>query len=94
MPQHYIGISALHHDSTAALIDDEGNIICVRQEERCTNIKNDRSWPDNSINWCSSYANINPLDKDNIRFEEAVLTGKDVLPTKTICIFLFSTTYY
>lgn len=62
MSQLYMGISALHHDSTAALIDDKGNIICVRQEERCTNIKNDWSWPDNSINWCSSYANINPLD--------------------------------
>lgn len=56
MTKYYMGISALHHDSAAALIDDEGNIICVSQEERRTGIKNDKAWPKQSIAWCKRYA--------------------------------------
>ena len=54
--KYYMGISALHHDSAAALIDKEGNIICVSQEERRTGIKNDKAWPQESIDWCIRYA--------------------------------------
>ena len=48
----YMGISALHHDSAAALIDENGNIINISQEERRTKKKNDKGWPQMSIDWC------------------------------------------
>lgn len=57
--KYYIGISALHHDSTAALIDHNGNIISISQEERRTKKKNDKSWPDNSIKFLHNQAVIN-----------------------------------
>ena len=52
MDNFFIGVSALHHDSAAALIDEKGNIINISQEERRTKIKNDKSWPQDSIDWC------------------------------------------
>ena len=63
--KYFMGISALHHDSAAALIDQDGNILCVSQEERRTKRKNDKQWPQVSIDWCIRHAatqNINPRD--------------------------------
>lgn len=62
MTQYYIGISALHHDSAASLVDSKGNILCVSQEERRSKIKNDKEWPEESIKFCKNYASINHLD--------------------------------
>ncbi len=50
--KYFIGVAALHHDSAVALIDEDGNIINVSQEERRTGIKNDKSWPQQSMKWC------------------------------------------
>lgn len=47
--EFYLGISALHHDSTVAVIDSNGVILGISQEERRTKIKNDKSWPQISI---------------------------------------------
>ena len=63
--KYFMGISALHHDSAAALIDADGNIICTSQEERRTKRKNDKQWPQASIDWCIRHAathNISPRD--------------------------------
>ena len=54
--KYYMGISALQSKSAAALIDEDGNIICLSEEERRTGILNDKSWPKESINWCIHHA--------------------------------------
>lgn len=48
-----LGISALYHDSAAALIKD-GKIIAAAQEERFTRKKADPSLPENAIRYCLS----------------------------------------
>ncbi|MBQ9359821.1 MAG: hypothetical protein IJT96_02155 [Lachnospiraceae bacterium] len=49
-----LGISALYHDSAAALVCD-GDIIAAAQEERFTRIKADASIPVNAISYCLSF---------------------------------------
>jgi len=68
MTKYYMGVSAYHHDSAAALIDEHGNIICVSQEERRTLIKNDKSWPEESINFCLRHAKSQQLDTSDITY--------------------------
>ncbi|MCR5344926.1 MAG: carbamoyltransferase [Lachnospiraceae bacterium] len=46
-----LGVSALYHDSAAALICD-GQIVAAAQEERFTRKKADRSLPANAIQYC------------------------------------------
>ena len=46
-----LGISALYHDSAAAIISD-GEIIAAVQEERFTRIKQDKSLPLHAIDYC------------------------------------------
>lgn len=48
-----LGVSALYHDSAAALVCD-GEIIAAAQEERFTRKKADASIPVNAINYCLS----------------------------------------
>ena len=50
-----LGVSALYHDSAAALIRD-GEVIAAAQEERFTRVKFDRSVPVNAIDYCLSEA--------------------------------------
>ena len=64
-----LGISAFYHDSAAALIED-GKILCAVQEERFTRIKNDSSFPINSIKFCLDFASIKINDIDYIAFYE------------------------
>lgn len=51
MKMNILGISALYHDSAAALCHD-GKIISAVQEERFTRLKNDSSFPSNAIKHC------------------------------------------
>jgi carbamoyltransferase len=46
-----IGISALYHDSAAALVVD-GRIVAAAQEERFTRIKHDPAFPAQAIAYC------------------------------------------
>ena len=46
-----LGISALYHDSAAALIVD-GEVKRAVQEERFTRVKNDRSFPVHALDYC------------------------------------------
>lgn len=48
-----LGVSALYHDSAAAIIRD-GEIIAAAQEERFTRVKQDKSLPLNAIDYCLS----------------------------------------
>lgn len=56
-----LGISALYHDSAAAIVVD-GEIIAAVQEERFTRVKNDPSFPLHSVAYCLKAANVT-LDK-------------------------------
>jgi len=70
--QYILGISALYHDSAAALIID-GNIIAAAQEERFTRIKHDPSFPHNAIEYCLNTAQIELEDIDAIVFYDKPL---------------------
>ncbi|MBR1391649.1 MAG: carbamoyltransferase [Lachnospiraceae bacterium] len=60
-----LGISALYHDSAAALISD-GNIVVAAQEERFSRIKHDKRLPLHAIKFCLSEGNINFSELDAI----------------------------
>ena len=62
-----IGISALYHDSAAALVSN-GDIVAAAQEERFTRRKHDASFPDNAIKYCLKQANLNYSDIDHVVF--------------------------
>ena len=47
-----IGISCFYHDSAAALVSENGEILAAVQEERFTRKKNDSDFPYFSIDYC------------------------------------------
>lgn len=64
---YILGISAYYHDSSAALIKND-EIVAAVQEERFTRIKQDDSFPKESIKYCLVEANISLDDIDYIAF--------------------------
>lgn len=64
-----LGVSAYFHDSAAALICD-GEIAAAAQEERFSRIKNDPSFPIQSIRYCLSTTGICLDDIDALVFYE------------------------
>ena len=64
-----LGISAFYHDSSITLIKDN-EIIFAAQEERYTRIKNDSSFPIESIKSCLNYSNLKLEDIDAFIFYE------------------------
>ncbi|WP_417336325.1 carbamoyltransferase [Halobacteriovorax marinus] len=64
---YILGVSAYYHDSGATLIKNE-DIIAAVQEERFTRIKQDASFPKESIKYCLKEAGINLNDIDYIAF--------------------------
>lgn len=62
-----LGISALYHDSAAALLRD-GVIIAAAQEERFTRKKHDSSFPENAIAYVLAEGGIQFSDVDYIVF--------------------------
>ena len=64
-----LGISALYHDSAAALVED-GRIVAAAQEERFTRIKHDSSFPQNAVTYCLSQAGTSLRDIDHVVFYE------------------------
>jgi carbamoyltransferase len=67
-----LGISAFYHNSAASIIAD-GEILAAVQEERFTRIKNDSSFPINSIKYCLEECNIRISDLDVIIFYDKPL---------------------
>ena len=51
-----IGISCFYHDSAAALVSDDGEILAAAQEERFTRKKHDSRFPHCALNYCLSVA--------------------------------------
>ena len=82
-----LGISALYHDSAAALIDD-GEILAAAQEERFTRVKHDARFPKNAIAYCLAAAGINMngidfvafYDKPFLKFERLLETYVSFAP--------------
>jgi carbamoyltransferase len=62
-----LGISALYHDSAAALLRD-GEIIAAAQEERFTRKKHDPGFPKHAIEYCLDEAGITAADVDIVAF--------------------------
>ena len=62
-----LGISALYHDSAAALLRD-GTIIAAAQEERFTRKKHDSSFPKHAIEYCLTEACIAADEIDIVSF--------------------------
>lgn len=71
---YILGISALYHDSAAALICD-GEIISAAQEERFTRKKSDLSIPVHAIEYCLCQAGIEIEDLEAVvYYDDPVLT--------------------
>ncbi len=54
---HVLGISALYHDSAAAVLRD-GVVVAAAQEERFTRKKHDPAFPVHAIAWCLKEAGV------------------------------------
>ena len=78
---YILGISALYHDSAAALIKGE-NILAAAQEERFTRKKHDHEFPQHAIDYCLQEADITIdqlsavvfYDKPILKFERILET--------------------
>ena len=62
-----LGISALYHDSAAALIID-GNIVAAAQEERFSRVKHDSRFPIYAINYVLSAGRVKLEDVSYVAF--------------------------
>ena len=62
-----LGISALYHDSAAALVRD-GEIVAAAQEERFTRKKHDPGFPVNAIGYCLAEEGVSLRDVDSVVF--------------------------
>lgn len=69
---YILGISALFHDSAAALLRN-GEIVAAAQEERFSRRKHDDRFPARAIDYCLSWAGIKPADVDVAVFYEKPL---------------------
>ncbi len=69
MACYVLGISALYHNASAALLRN-GQIVAAAEEERFTRIKGDASFPIHSIRFCLDYAKILPEDLFAVAFYE------------------------
>jgi carbamoyltransferase len=73
-----LGISALYHDSAAALVVD-GRIVAAAQEERFTRVKHDHRFPVNATEYCLRESGISPADLDYVGFYDKPLAKFDRL---------------
>lgn len=67
-----LGISALYHDSAAALLVD-GELVAAAQEERFSRIKFDAGFPRYSVEYCLEEAGLTMEDIDHVVFYEKPL---------------------
>ena len=67
---YIIGTSFGFHDSSAALLDEDANIIAVVDEERFSRIKHDNSFPSHCLDYLLSKYSINPDDIEKVCYYE------------------------
>lgn len=78
-----LGISALYHDSAAAILRD-GEIVAAAQEERFTRIKHDPGIPHHAIRYCLEAAGVSRSGKvDAVAFYDKPITKFTRLLTTT-----------
>ncbi|MDO8536784.1 MAG: carbamoyltransferase C-terminal domain-containing protein [bacterium] len=58
----YLGLNAYSHDSSACLMDEEGNIVAAVEEERFTQKKHYSGFPEHAIKYCFKKAGITSKD--------------------------------
>jgi len=68
-----LGISALYHDSAAALVID-GEIVAAAQQERFSRKKHDSDFPCDAVDYCLDEAGISPEQLDYVGFYDKPLT--------------------
>src|SRR5579864_3564795 len=68
-----LGISALYHDSAAALVVD-GAVVAAAQEERFTRKKHDPAFPARAVAYCLGEAGLTPAALDYVAFYDKPLT--------------------
>lgn len=73
-----VGISALYHDSAAAVVVD-GQIVAAAQEERFTRKKHDSDFPVNAISYCLKAADVTREQIDYVAFYEKPFLKMDRL---------------
>ena len=73
-----LGISALYHDSAAAICNN-GEIIAAVQEERFTRVKHDLRLPVHAIRYCLDVANVTMEDVDKVVYYDNPLLTLDRL---------------
>lgn len=71
-----LGISALYHDSAAALVVG-GVIVAAAQEERFSRVKHDLSFPRQAIEYCLTEGNLDRNDIDIVVFYDNPLLTLD-----------------
>ncbi len=88
-----LGISALYHDSAAALVAD-GKIVAAAQEERFTRKKHDPRFPTRAVQYCLQEAGLTASDLDYVgfyekpraKFERLVETYTALAPAASTCM--------
>ncbi len=81
-----LGISALYHDSAAALVKD-GEVIAAAQEERFTRIKHDSSLPKRAIEFCLKSTGVSATDIDAVVFYDNPFLKLDRFSSNLICSY-------
>jgi carbamoyltransferase len=76
--KYVLGISALYHDSAAALLGD-GRVLAAAQEERFTRVKHDPGFPHRAIAYCLAEAGIGACDLSYVCYYEKPLRTFDRL---------------
>ena len=67
-----LGISALYHDSAAALVVD-GHIVAAAQEERFSRKKHDHRFPVHAVDYCLGEGGVRPEQIDYVAFYDKPL---------------------
>ena len=71
----HIGIAGYNHESSAALVDNEGVLLDYSREESLSRIKGDKSFPKRSINKILQSNNISLGEIKSVAFYERPLTS-------------------
>jgi carbamoyltransferase len=66
----YLGISAFYHDSSVALIDEEGNFVDFKKEEWLSRIKGDKTFPRLALQELINSFNLSEENIKSITFYE------------------------
>ena len=71
----FLGITGYNHESSAALVNEEGKLINYYREEVLSRIKGDKSFPKRAIKKIFEEDNISPLSINSVSFYERPLSA-------------------